>query len=102
MGTGTITAAHGVLPNPPPAVVRLLTGCPIAGVDIDMELTTPTGAAIVAALSERFGPSPAMTVTAVGFGAGTRDLPGRPNVTGVLIGTPHPAADSPVFDWRRG
>lgn len=94
VGTGTITAAHGVLPNPPPAVVRLLTGCPIAGVDIDMELTTPTGAAIVAGLAERFGPSPAMTITTVGFGAGTRDLPGRPNVTGVLIGTPHSTAEA--------
>ena len=96
VGKGTIKAAHGVLPNPPPAVVRLLTGCPVTGVDIDMELTTPTGAAIVKALAERFGPSPAMTITAVGFGAGTRDLPGRPNVTGVLIGTPQSAAASPA------
>lgn len=101
VGKGTVKAAHGVLPNPPPAVVRLLTGCPIAGVDIDMELTTPTGAAIVAGLAERFGPSPAMTITAVGFGAGTRDLPGRPNVTGVLIGTPHPVTSSPSVELPR-
>ena len=88
VGKGTINAAHGVLPNPPPAVVNLLAGRPIVGVDIDIdiELTTPTGAAIVAALAEHFGPAPAMTLASAGFGAGTRDLPGRPNVTGVLIG----------------
>ncbi|WP_419908053.1 nickel pincer cofactor biosynthesis protein LarC [Candidatus Poriferisodalis sp.] len=88
VGKGTIHAAHGVLPNPPPAVGYLLSGHPVVGVDIDMELTTPTGAAIVAALASVFGPVPPMTLTSVGFGAGTRDLPGRPNVTGVLIGTP--------------
>ena len=87
VGKGTIHAAHGVLPNPPPAVGYLLAGHPVVGVDIDMELTTPTGAAIVAALASMFGPVPPMTVTGVGFGAGTRELPGRPNVTGVLIGT---------------
>ena len=91
VGKGTIKAAHGVLPNPPPAVVNLLAGHPIVGVDIDMELTTPTGAAIVAALAEHFGPAPAMTLTSTGFGAGTRELPGRPNVTGVLVGTAHSA-----------
>ncbi len=87
VGKGTINAAHGVLPNPPPAVAYLLAGHPVVGVDVDMELTTPTGAAIVAALASVFGPVPPMTLTSVGFGAGTRDLPGRPNVTGVLIGT---------------
>ena len=87
VGKGTIHAAHGVLPNPPPAVGYLLAGRPVVGVDVDMELTTPTGAAIVAALASVFGPVPPMTVTGVGFGAGTRELPGRPNVTGVLIGT---------------
>lgn len=99
VGKGTINAAHGVLPNPPPAVVNLLAGRPMVGVDIDVELTTPTGAAIVAALAGHFGASPAMTITSAGYGAGTRDLPGRPNVTGVLIGTaasnehlPSPAA----------
>ena len=91
VGKGTINAAHGVLPNPPPAVVNLLAGRPIVGVDIDMELTTPTGAAIVAALAEHFGSAPAMTLTSTGFGAGMRDLPGRPNVTGVLIGIAHGA-----------
>ena len=86
VGLGAINAAHGVLPNPAPAVVRLLEGIRTRGVDIDLELTTPTGAAIVAALAETVGPIPAMTIGATGFGAGTRDLPGRPNVTQVIIG----------------
>ena len=55
VGTGTITAAHGVLPNPPPAVVALLTGAPTYGVDIPKELTTPTGAALLAALADSAG-----------------------------------------------
>ncbi len=87
VGRGTITAAHGELPNPPPAVVRLLRGRPVVGIDVDLELTTPTGAAVVTALAERFGPTPAMTILSSGFGAGARDLPGRANATGVLIGT---------------
>ncbi len=86
VGVGSIRAAHGVLPNPAPAVVRLLEGRPTVGVDIDLELTTPTGAAIIAALAESVGPMPEMTVGATGFGAGTRDLPGRPNVTQVVLG----------------
>lgn len=91
VGVGTIDAAHGVLPNPAPAVVRLLDGVPTRGVDVDLELTTPTGAAIIAALAEEVGPMPAMTVEATGFGAGSKDLPGRPNVTQVILGS---SADS--------
>ncbi len=102
VGKGTIHAAHGVLPNPPPAVSYLLAGHPVVGVDIDMELTTPTGAAIVAALASQFGPVPPMTLTSVGFGAGTRDLPGRPNVTGVLIGTAAAADGSASPDSESG
>jgi uncharacterized protein (TIGR00299 family) protein len=86
VGTGTITAAHGVLPNPPPAVVALLTGAPTYGVDIPKELTTPTGAALLATLTDSWGPMPALTVRSVGYGAGARDLPDRPNVTQVVVG----------------
>jgi uncharacterized protein (TIGR00299 family) protein len=92
-GSGTTRSGHGdhgVLPVPAPAVVRLLAavGAPVVGVDLDVELTTPTGAAIVAALAgkEGFGPLPAMTLRATGFGAGARELPGRPNATQVVIG----------------
>jgi uncharacterized protein (TIGR00299 family) protein len=90
MGHGTISAAHGSLPNPPPAVARLLTarGVPIVGVDTTMELATPTGVAILVALADTFGALPAMTVDAVGYGAGRADPPGRPNVVQVLVGTP--------------
>jgi uncharacterized protein (TIGR00299 family) protein len=88
LGTGTVRSAHGVLPNPAPAVVALLAaaGAPTYGVDVGFELTTPTGAALLAATATGFGPMPAMTPTAVGYGAGGRDLDGRPNVVQVVLG----------------
>ncbi len=88
-GTGTITAAHGVLPNPAPAVVGLLAraGAPARGLDVDHELTTPTGAALLVTLASSWGALPAMAVTASGFGAGSRDLPALPNLTQVVVGS---------------
>ena len=88
-GTGMVRAAHGLIPNPAPAVVALLAsvGAPTTGLDVGVELTTPTGAALLAALASGFGPLPAMAVEATGFGAGTRELDGRPNATQVVIGT---------------
>jgi len=86
-GHGTTTAAHGHLPVPAPATARLLAGVPVVGVDVDVELATPTGAALVATLSSSFGPVPPMTVASSGFGAGRRELEGRPNVVQVLVGT---------------
>jgi uncharacterized protein (TIGR00299 family) protein len=91
-GTGMVRSAHGVLPNPPPAVVELLRGAPTYGVDVPVELTTPTGAALLAALCTEFGPLPEMVVGATGFGAGSRTLDQLPNVTQVVIGTPTSAA----------
>ncbi|MGQ0832137.1 MAG: nickel pincer cofactor biosynthesis protein LarC [Microthrixaceae bacterium] len=87
-GTGMIRAAHGMLPNPAPAVVALLAsvGAPTTGLDVGVELTTPTGAALVAALSSGFGPLPSMSIEATGFGAGSREIDGRPNVTQVVVG----------------
>jgi hypothetical protein len=89
-GRGVVAAAHGVLPVPAPAVVQLLAdvGAPTVGVDVEAELTTPTGAALMTALAGPggFGPLPALVVTATGFGAGSRDLPDRPNLTQVVIG----------------
>lgn len=87
VGIGTISAAHGTLPNPPPAVVNLLEGIPTVGVDVNLELTTPTGAALIKGLAEPIGPLPNMTITGSGYGAGTRDLLDRANVTQVVIGT---------------
>jgi uncharacterized protein (TIGR00299 family) protein len=86
-GMGMVRAAHGMLPNPAPAVVELLAGAPTHGIDVPVELTTPTGAAILAALCTRWGPLPAMTITASGFGAGTRELDALPNLTQVVLGT---------------
>ena len=94
VGVGTISAAHGVLPNPPPAVVNLLAGVPTVGVDVDLELTTPTGAAIIKALATTVGPMPDMTIHSSGYGAGTRDLSDRANVTQVIVGTTTPATTS--------
>ncbi len=88
-GTGMIRAAHGLLPNPAPAVVELLSAvrAPTIGLDVGVELTTPTGAALLAALATSFGPLPAMVIECAGFGAGTRELDGRPNLTQVVLGT---------------
>ena len=99
VGVGTISAAHGILPNPPPAVVNLLENIPTVSVDVDLELTTPTGAAIVKGLATSVGPLPDMTITASGYGAGTRDLSDRANVTQVIIGTATPTgatSDEPM------
>lgn len=95
LGTGTVRSRHGVLPNPAPAVLELLEGAPAYGTEHRVELTTPTGAAILVALAESFGPMPAMTVRASGYGAGTRELPGMPNVTQVVVGDAVVAAGHP-------
>ncbi|MGP0005083.1 MAG: nickel pincer cofactor biosynthesis protein LarC [Acidimicrobiales bacterium] len=85
-GTGVVRTSHGLLPNPAPAVVELLTGIPTVGRDVNIELTTPTGAAMLRAWGSHFGPMPAMTVELSGFGAGVRELEGTPNCTQVVIG----------------
>jgi uncharacterized protein (TIGR00299 family) protein len=85
-GTGSITIAHGKVSVPAPATAEILRGIPIASCDIEAELTTPTGAAILKACASRFGPIPAMTIDGVGYGAGTRDLEGQANVLRVLLG----------------
>jgi pyridinium-3,5-bisthiocarboxylic acid mononucleotide nickel chelatase len=85
-GMGMVRSAHGMLPVPAPAVVELLRGAPTYGRDVPYELTTPTGAALLAATVTGWGPMPAMHVAAAGFGAGTRDLEGLPNLLQVVIG----------------
>lgn len=86
LGGGTARMAHGILPVPAPATARLLLGKPTYATGIQKELVTPTGAAIVATLCEHFGPQPAMSVSAIGYGAGTADLEGQPNVVRLMIG----------------
>lgn len=92
-GTGMVRAAHGMLPNPAPAVVELLRGAPTYGREVSIELTTPTGAAILAANASGFGPLPSMVIEATGFGAGTRELDDLPNVTQVVLGVEEPAVE---------
>jgi uncharacterized protein (TIGR00299 family) protein len=85
VGRGTVECAHGTLPVPAPATLELLRGVPIYGRDIDSELVTPTGAAILATLAQTFGDAPPMKVAAIGYGAGTRELP-LPNLLRLTIG----------------
>lgn len=86
IGSGTVKCAHGVMPVPAPATALLLKGLPTYGGTIEGELVTPTGAALIAQLAQKFGPQPAMAIDIVGSGSGTRDLPDRPNVLRVLLG----------------
>lgn len=96
-GRGTVSGAHGTLPNPAPAVARLLAArrVPVIGVDTELELSTPTGVATLVALASSFGAMPAMTVTSVGYGAGRADTPGRPNVVQVVLGEVTAPATTP-------
>ncbi|MBN1220947.1 MAG: nickel pincer cofactor biosynthesis protein LarC [Anaerolineae bacterium] len=85
LGRGFVKGAHGQIPLPAPATVGLLKGVPIVGSELEIELVTPTGAALLSSLAAEFGPIPAMTLTGTGFGAGGRDLP-IPNVLRLLLG----------------
>ncbi len=86
VGGGTAKMAHGILPVPAPATANLLQGKPTYSNGVQKELVTPTGAAIVATLCDSFGPQPPMSVSAIGYGAGTADLEGQPNVLRIMIG----------------
>ena len=86
VGGGTARMAHGLLPVPAPATAKLLEGKPTYSNGVQKELVTPTGAAIVAALCDSFGPQPAMSVSSIGYGAGALDLEGQPNVVRVMVG----------------
>jgi uncharacterized protein (TIGR00299 family) protein len=86
VGRGVVPVAHGVLPLPAPATAELLVGAPVFGVDIEAELVTPTGAALVSTLADGWGPAPPMTLRRIGYGAGTLDLAERANVVRVLLG----------------
>jgi hypothetical protein len=99
---GWIGAAHGRLPLPAPATLELLRGAPLYGVELDVELVTPTGAAVVAALASAFGPLPPMRLASVGYGAGARELAERPNVTRVLVGDREREPDSAQDGAARG
>ncbi len=85
-GRGFVDCRHGRLPVPAPATAALLQGVPTIGTEIEYELTTPTGAAIVTTAAASFGPRPAMTVSGIGYGAGRRNLDPGPNLLRILVG----------------
>jgi uncharacterized protein (TIGR00299 family) protein len=95
VGTGLVRTAHGPVPVPAPATAALLAGAPMIP-DGDGELTTPTGAAILASVVDRYGPPPPMRIRAVGYGAGTRELADRPNVLRAILGEPIGVVDAPA------
>jgi pyridinium-3,5-bisthiocarboxylic acid mononucleotide nickel chelatase len=86
VGSGTVQCAHGILPVPAPATLALLKDAPVYAAGPPMERVTPTGAVILRMLDVRYGPLPAMRVTASGYGAGGRDMPGQPNLVRLLVG----------------
>jgi hypothetical protein len=86
VGCGTVKCDHGVLPVPAPATARLLQGKPTYGGEVQGELVTPTGAALLAQRAKGFGEMPMMRVEKIGYGSGARELPDRANVLRVLIG----------------
>lgn len=88
LGSGHVEAQHGTIPVPVPAVLELLRGAPVHGGPANFESATPTGAAILAAMSAEWGPVPPMEVAATGVGAGSREPEGWPNVVRVILGDP--------------
>jgi uncharacterized protein (TIGR00299 family) protein len=86
VGGGTVTCAHGTFPVPAPATVELLANAPVYSSGLQTELVTPTGAAIVKTLASRFAAFPEMKIEKSGYGAGTRDFPGHPNVVRLTVG----------------
>jgi len=86
VGGGRVDTQHGNLPVPAPATAELLRGAPTYSNGIQRELVTPTGAAIVATVTSRFGPQPAMTVNTIGLGAGSAQLAEQPNVIRLFVG----------------
>lgn len=95
MGHGTVETRHGILPLPAPAVVELARGVPIRAVDLQAELVTPTGAAILTTLARGYGTFPPMTLARVGYGAGSRTL-SIPNVLRLMLGKRADQGDATV------
>jgi uncharacterized protein (TIGR00299 family) protein len=94
-GSGTVACAHGLYPVPGPATSLLLRGAPLSGIAADGERLTPTGAAILTSIAHEYGGPPAMTLSGVGHGAGSREYPERPNVVRALLGVREASAGSP-------
>ncbi|HXX57590.1 MAG TPA: LarC family nickel insertion protein, partial [Thermodesulfovibrionales bacterium] len=86
LGSGSVKTEHGILPVPAPATAELLKGFPVYASDVPIELTTPTGAAILRELADGFLSMPAMKIRATGYGAGQREIKGMPNTLRILVG----------------
>lgn len=99
VGSGTVQMAHGRFPVPPPAVAELLKGVPFYATDIQGELLTPTGAAIITTVCKDFGPIPQMKTDVIGYGAGTRQYQNFPNVLRVLVGETEAGAATEEQLW---
>ncbi len=97
LSRGFFISQHGRLPLPAPATLELLRGVPITDSQLDKELVTPTGAAIVATLADDFLSFPSFTLQAVGYGSGTRTLPDRPNVLRALLGQETTSTTNPLL-----
>ena len=95
-GRGFVDIDHGLCPVPAPGTAEILKGIPLADVPIEAELTTPTGAAIVSSLVDRFGPMPAMTVEQIGYGSGTMTFDERANILRLFVGEAAVAAN---MEW---
>ncbi|CAD0226008.1 conserved hypothetical protein [Planktothrix agardhii] len=97
-GGGTVWAAHGQLPVPAPAVLKLfeMGKVPVYSNGIERELVTPTGAAIAVTLAQGFGEPPALSIQTIGLGAGSQDLP-IPNILRLWVGEQHQSLDSDIF-----
>ena len=96
VGAGTVKCDHGIMPVPAPATARLLQGIPTYGGEVRGELVTPTGAALVATWVEDFSVPPVMTIDAIGYGSGTKELPDRANVLRAQVGTVAVDSGSPT------
>lgn len=86
LGRGVTRSRHGPLPLPGPATLELVKGLPVQWIDLEAETVTPTGAAIIATLGSNFGEAPRMTVEKIGYGAGEKEFPDRPNVLRLILG----------------
>ncbi len=98
VGGGTVKCAHGTLPVPAPATLKLLRDAPVHSAGPQVELVTPTGAAIVRTLVKRFGALPSMKVEKTGYGAGTREFPDHPNLLRLTIGQGQPASEAGAME----
>jgi len=91
MGRTFVNSKHGILPIPGPATLELLRGVPVTIVKTEAELVTPTGAGILRSTVKSFGEMPLMKISKIGYGAGSRDIEGAPNMLRVIIGESEPS-----------